>query len=92
MNSTPNVIKAVADHTAKDLGIADGELDQMATEFAAACLQFGELTGLDKFRRAVEKARAQRLEKGNGKDTAGGADTPPAGEAAAHGPRAASGK
>jgi hypothetical protein len=87
MTGTPNVIKAVTDHAEKDASAADAELDQMAAEFAAACLQYGELIGLDKFSRAVAKARAQASGK---KEPPASSDVPTGGETAAHRPRATS--
>jgi hypothetical protein len=59
----PNVIKAVDDHAANDATAADAELDAMAAEFAAACLQYGELVGLQKFNRAVAKVRGEKEAK-----------------------------
>jgi len=88
--STPNVLKAVTDHAEKDAEAADTELDTMAAEFAAACLQYGELIGLEKFSRAVAKERALQESGRNGKkEPPASSDVPTGGEAAAHRPRAA---
>lgn len=82
---TPNVIKAVVDHAKKDAESADAELDGMAAEFAAACLQFGELVGLEKFSRAVAKVKEAERANGSPKNnTPADAGTPTGAEASAH--------
>lgn len=76
-----NVRKAVADHAVTDAKEIEKDVERLADEFAEACLDLGETIGLQRFSKAIAKARAERS---NGKEKpAAAAGTATTGESGA---------